>query len=235
MEQLDLLRNLEERHNSLNLYQKELLNLKNNLTINKTEEKIAYTEGKFIKLKSNQKKIEEKLKESNLRLNDYNLKIKEIEKSLYNGQIGDLKQLEYLSSENSKLKEIIDVTETEVLGFMNEVEDMNNELLEMEKALDDIKDKSNKLKGQYKITREDLESKIHLEEKEISTLENKIDLSLLNKYNTIRKSKKTGIAEVKDSICSGCNMLIPIALMDKLNSQSEIIRCENCGRILCKS
>lgn len=235
MEQLDLLRNLEEHHDSLNLYQKELLDLKNNLTINKTEEKIAYTEGKFIKLKSNQKRIEEKLKESNLRLNDYNLKIKEIEKSLYNGQIGDLKQLEYLSSENSKLKEIIDITETEVLGFMNEVEDMNNELLEMEKALDDIKDKSNKLKEQYKITREDLESKVHLEEKEISTLENKIDLSLLNKYNAIRKSKKTGMAEVKDSICSGCNMLIPIALIDKLNSQSEIICCENCGRILCKS
>jgi len=235
MEQLDLLMNLEEHHNSLNLYQKELSDLQNNLTIDKMEEKILYIEEKFRSLRSNQKKIKEKLKESNLRLNNYNFKIKEVEKNLYNGQTTDLKQLEYLMNENNKLKTIIDTTETEILEFMNEVEDMDQELLKMENVLYEIKDKNNKLKEKYEMKRKILESKIHLKEDEILVLEEKIDLKLLNKYNAIRRNKKTGIAEVRDSTCSGCNILIPIISMDKLNNQKEIAYCESCGRILCKS
>lgn len=234
MEQLDLLMNLEEHHNSLNLYQKELSDLQNNLTINNTEEKIVYIEGRFKSLRYNQEKIKERLKESNLRLNDYNFKIKEVEKSLYNGQTTDLKQLEYLMNENNKLKTIIDTTETEIIEFMNEVEDMDKELLKMENVLYEIKHKNNKLKEKYETKRKKLESKICLEEDKILILEKKVDLNLLNKYNTIRRNKKTGIAEVRDSICSGCNMLIPIISMDKLNSQEEIVYCESCGRILCK-
>lgn len=234
MEQLDLLRNLEEHHNSLKLYQRELFNLKNDSMINKTREKILDTEGKLLKLKSSQDKIKNKLNQSNSRLKDYNFKIIEVEKSLYNGEIKDLKQLEYLSYEKDKLKEIISDTETEILEFMDEVENIDEELSAMGGSLEDIKEKNDKLKNKYSILEKELMDKIKLEENEILTLENKIDVKLLNRYSMIRKSKGTGIAEVKDSVCSGCNMLIAKVLLDRLDNQNEIICCESCGRILCK-
>lgn len=234
MEQLDLLRNLEEHHNSLKLYQRELFNLKNDSMINKTREKILDTEGKLLKLKSSQDKIKNKLNQSNSRLKDYNFKIIEVEKSLYNGEIKDLKQLEYLSYEKDKLKEIISDTETEILEFMDEVENIDEELSAMGCSLEDIKEKNDKLKNKYSILEKELMDKIKLEENEILTLENKIDVKLLNRYSMIRKSKGTGIAEVKDSVCSGCNMLIAKVLLDRLDNQNEIICCESCGRILCK-
>lgn len=234
MEQLDLLWNLEEHHSSLKTYQKQLSDLKKDLNINKTEEKILNTEEKLLKLKSSQEMIKAKLKESNSRLKDYTYKISEVEKNLYNGEITDIKQLEYLSNEKDKLKEIISDTETEILEFMEEVEDIDKELLLMEKSLADIRDKNNKFKNKYKLLEENLKDKIQLEQNEIITFENKIDSNLLNKYNVIKKNKGTGIAEVKDSVCAGCNMLIPTILIDKLSNQKEIICCENCGRILCK-
>lgn len=234
MEQLDLLRNLEEHHNSLKVYQKELFNLKNDSMVNKTEEKILDTEEKLSRLKSSQEKIKDRLKQSNTRLKDYNFKIEEIENNLYKGQITDLKQLEYLNDEKDKLKEIISDTEIEIIEFMDEVENIDEELLTIESFLEDIKDKNNKLKSKYRDLEEDLKDKIKSEEDEIIALESKIDVNLLNKYNMIRKNKGTGIAGVKDTICSGCNMLIPTVLIDRLNNQKELIYCECCGRILCK-
>ncbi len=234
MEQLDLLRNLEGHHNSLKLYQKELFNLKNNSMINKNEEKIILTEEKLKRLKSGQEKIKDRLKTSNTRLKDYNFKIEEVEKNLYKGQIIDLKQLEYLNDEKDKLKEIINDTETEILEFMDEVENIDKELLTMEKFLEEIKDKNIKLKKKYCDLEEKLKGEIQLKKDKILALENKIDENLLNKYNIIRKNKGTGIAEVKDRVCSGCNMLLPTVLVDRLNNQKEIIYCESCGRILCK-
>lgn len=234
MEQLDLLRNLEDHHNSLKLYRKELLILKNDSMIDKNEEKIVDTEKRLSRLKSSHENVKDKLRQANIRLKNYNFKIEEVEKNLYDGQIIDIKQLEYLNDEKDKLKEIISDTEIEILEFMDEVEDIDKELLIMERSLEEIKDKNNKIKSKYNGIEENLKGKIRLEENEIITLENKIDASLLNKYNLTKKNKGTGIAEVKDSVCSGCNMLIPTILIDKLNNQNEIIYCENCGRILCK-
>lgn len=234
MEQLDLLRNLEEHHNSLKLYRKELFSLINDSMINKNEGKIQDTAEKLSRLKSSQENIKDRLRQANIRLKNYNYKIEEVEKSLYNGQIIDLKQLEYLNDEKDKLKEIISDTEIEVIEFMDEVENIDDELLTMENSLKDIKDKSMKLKKKYSDLEENLKEKIQLEEDEIISLENKIDADLLKKYNTIKKNKGTAISEVKDSVCTGCNMLIPTMLVDRLNSQNEIIYCEFCGRILCK-
>ncbi len=234
MEQLDLLRNLEEHHNSLKLYEKELFNLKNNLSANKTEEKIVDTEDKLILLRTSQEEIKKKLKSSNISLQDYILKIEEVEKDLYNGEIKDFRELEYLNDEKDKLKEIISDTETEILEFMVQVDIIEEELLMMEKSLYDIKDKNNKLKNKYRDLEENLKNKIRFEEDEIRTLESKIDVSILGKYNIIRKNKGTALVKIKNNICSGCNMLIPTILIDKLNKQEEIIYCESCGRILCK-
>lgn len=234
MEQLDLLRNLEEHHNSLKLYEKELFNLKNNLSANKTEEKIIDTEDKLILLRASQEEIKKKLKSSNISLQDYILKIEEVEKDLYDGQIKDFRELEYLSDEKDKLKEIISDTETEILEFMVQVDIIDEELLMMEKSLYNIKDKNRRLKDKYRDLEENLKKKIQLEEDEIRTLESKINVSMLGRYNLIRKNKGTAVAEIKNNICSGCNMLIPTVLIDKLNKQEEIIYCESCGRILCK-
>lgn len=234
MEQLDLLRNLEEHHNSLKLYEKELFNLKNNLSANKTEEKIVDTEDKLILLRTSQEEIKKKLKSSNISLQDYILKIEEVEKDLYNGEIKDFRELEYLNDEKDKLKEIISDTETEILEFMVQVDIIEEQLLMMEKSLYDIKDKNNKLKNKYRDLEENLKNKIRFEEDEIRTLESKIDVSILGKYNIIRKNKGTALVKIKNNICSGCNMLIPTILIDKLNKQEEIIYCESCGRILCK-
>ncbi len=234
MEQLDLLWNLEIHHNSLRTYKKELANLENTLMVKDIEEKLSDMKDRLSQFKSNQKRIKRKLRESENRLKDHNYKIKEIEDALYNGKTSDLRQLEYLSNEKDKLKNVINKTEMEILEFMEEVENVDNDLLKMEESFVIIKEKNIQIKEQYIKFKEDLINKIQLEEDNIKSLENIIDQELLDKYNKIRKSKGTGIVEVNNSACGGCNMVIPTILIDRLNNDNEIIYCESCGRILCK-
>lgn len=234
MEQLDLLWNLETHHNSLKTYQKELSDLQKSLSINEIENEIIDTSGKLNEFKFKQETVKRKLAEANRRLREYNYKIEEVERNLYDGNTTSPKQLEYLSQEKDKLKEITNETETEILEFMDEVENMDKELSNMDINLQDIKNKNTKIKRKYKLLADELTNKIQIKVDEIKHLEEKIEINLLNKYTTIRNNRGTGIAEVKNSACGGCNMMIPTFMIDKLNNNKEVIYCESCGRILCK-
>lgn len=234
MEGLDLLWNLEIHHNSLNNYYKELDNLKESLSINDSEKLIIKTEEKLNSFRSRQEEIKRKLIESSRRLKEYSFKIEETEDALYNGSTNNPKQLEYLSQEKDKLKEIISDTETEILEFMDEVDTIDEELSILDTNFKNIKAKNITLKRKNKLSIDELNNKIQTEVGEIKTLEEKIDKTILSKYIVIRNNRGTGIAEVKNSACSGCNMMIPTFMIDELNNNKKIIYCESCGRILYK-
>lgn len=234
MERLDLLWNLGIHQNSLKNYYKELEKLKKPLSINDSQDLIVKTEKKLNSLRSKQEEIKRKLTESSRRLKDYSFKIEETEEALYNGSTTNPKQLEYLSQEKDKLKEIISETETEILEFMDEVEIMDKELIIIDTDFQDIKNQNIKLEKQNKILVNELNHKIKTEIEAIKSLEDKIDKTILNKYTVIRNNRGTGIAEVKNSACTGCNMMIPTFMTDKLNNNNEIMYCESCGRILYK-
>lgn len=234
MEQLNFVWNLELHHNSLQTYRLELNKLENESIAMKTEKKLFKTKNNLEKLKVSQAQLQNKLRGSERKLRDYNFKVQEIEEALYNGQTKDIKQLEHLSREKDNLKEIIDNTETKTIEFMEEMETINGELSKMEELVDNILQENNKLKKHIAKMKEELIKKIGIEEDEIGKLELLIDKKLLDNYIKIRRSKGTAIVKVYDNICSGCNMVIPTILIDRLNSGKDIVYCESCGRILCK-
>ncbi len=61
-----------------------------------------------------------------------------------------------------------------------------------------------------------------------------IDDSLLATYEQVRKARKgVGLAEVVGgSRCSGCNVHLPIHVVQKVRKDSAVVRCPSCGRIL---
>ncbi len=61
-----------------------------------------------------------------------------------------------------------------------------------------------------------------------------IDKSLLGTYEQVRKARKgVGLAEVQGSNrCSGCNVHLPIHVVQKVRKDAGVVRCPSCGRIL---
>lgn len=233
MEQLNLLSSLETHHDLLKSYEKELLDLKNKLKLMELENRIRATEEKLKRVKIKRDETNKNLKSCNNLLVEYNYKIEEVEKNLYNGKTTDLKQLEYLSKEKDKLQEIVSNKETEILGLMDEIDLLDKEILEIEEILQKYKDRIIIQRRKYMVLEQKIKDKIKDEEKEILSLEKILDNVLLETYYSIKKNKGSGISIPQNGVCNRCNMVLPMILIDKLN-QGEIVYCENCGRILCK-
>ncbi len=67
-----------------------------------------------------------------------------------------------------------------------------------------------------------------------TVLEAKIERRALSIYNRIRKLLRGGLAvvQVEKGSCGGCFRLFPPQRRVEIRRQDQIIRCENCGRIV---
>ena len=59
-----------------------------------------------------------------------------------------------------------------------------------------------------------------------------IEPELLAKYKEIRQQSMPPVAKLIGSQCMGCNMGLPSAISRRIAEGSELVQCDNCGRIL---
>jgi len=165
------------------------------------------------------------LKESEYRL-------KRVEKSLYEENITDLKQLSYLDKERNDLLKEIEKIETEILLTLDEIEKLKEQLNEVEKEIDRLKQTYNKAVEEYNHLIEELNRKAEEILKISTQLHLQLTKSLYEKFKELNKIKGIAVVEVVDNRCGGCNMVLPWIILDKLKKEDEIVYCENCHRML---
>ena len=232
MEALDLLWDIESQWTLFDSYKIELEKLKDDSDVKVIEKKIQTLKRKLTSTKNKQEKSKIRLLELEKELKNNNFNFEELEKELYDGHTTDIKQLEYLNGEKDKIKDLIDNIEVEVIELIGTIEEADEEIKSIESELGEIIDQNSEIKDTHESKVEKINTKITSIEKKIKQLEGKIDDKLINEYNRIRKSRKSGIAELKDSVCLGCNITIPTFFMEKIKNTKDIFHCESCGRIL---
>ena len=70
-------------------------------------------------------------------------------------------------------------------------------------------------------------------QKNVEMIGSQLSPDILRRYKTIKKKHANPVAAIHDNRCSGCGMSLPMAAIKKLSSGTEMLECENCGRILC--
>jgi predicted nucleic acid-binding Zn-ribbon protein len=66
----------------------------------------------------------------------------------------------------------------------------------------------------------------------IAELRGKIPTPVLNHYDRLRARGKKGIALVRNQVCTGCHMRVPIGMITTLMHNLDIQLCDSCGRYL---
>src|ERR1700743_215977 len=69
-------------------------------------------------------------------------------------------------------------------------------------------------------------------EKQIAGLRAEIPEPILGHYNRLRARDKKGVAVVRNQVCSGCHMRLPIGVITTLMQDRDIQLCDSCGRYL---
>jgi predicted nucleic acid-binding Zn-ribbon protein len=65
-----------------------------------------------------------------------------------------------------------------------------------------------------------------------SALRGKIPQPILGHYDRLRARSKKGVAVVRNQVCSGCHMHIPIGQISIIMRGEDVQLCETCGRYL---
>ena len=66
----------------------------------------------------------------------------------------------------------------------------------------------------------------------MAELRTKIPSQILGHYDRLVAKGKKGITMVRDQVCTGCHMRVPIGGVMALKHGDDIQLCENCGRYL---
>jgi predicted nucleic acid-binding Zn-ribbon protein len=66
----------------------------------------------------------------------------------------------------------------------------------------------------------------------ITELRAKIPRQILNHYDRLAAKGKKGITMVRDQVCTGCHMRVPIGGILALKHGEDLQLCESCGRYL---
>jgi predicted nucleic acid-binding Zn-ribbon protein len=60
----------------------------------------------------------------------------------------------------------------------------------------------------------------------------KLPLPIVGHYDRLRVRGKKGVAIVRNQVCTGCHMRVPIGQITELMRGEDIQLCESCGRYL---
>ena len=87
------------------------------------------------------------------------------------------------------------------------------------------------LKAEYE--EESRSKKAELEEQraKAKALQDQVDSSLLDEYETIKKHITPPVARLAHGQCSGCNTSLPSAVLSRIKG-GALVECETCGRMI---
>lgn len=199
----------------------------------RAEEALAAALDKLNALKERQQSLESGLLDRELRLRGTEDERAAKSKQAYGGTISDPKQLSALEKKIAELGRTKDRLEEEILGLMEELEEAQAQVAAQQTAVDELERKTTAVKQRYEAETRRLRGELKDLQGTRDDLAGRIDAALLKQYDALRE--KTGglaVAAVRRGSCEGCRVSLPSGYAPRLQAHTELIRCENCRRIL---
>jgi uncharacterized protein len=124
--------------------------------------------------------------------------------------------------------------EADALPLMERLEAFAAEVASLEEKMAELQPKLDGMIADEKARVEGIEAGMVNLQQERSALAHDITPSLLKQYEQVRKAKRgVAIAPIVNSErCGGCNVKLPIYVLQKVSKGQEVTRCPSCGRIL---
>ena len=193
----------------------------------KSEESLQLVQDTKNKFSQNQKKrrvLEAELQDKKEKIEKYKRQLNEVKT---NKEYSSL--LKEIDDTNTK----IDALEEEIIGEMLSADDIEKEIKAADKKADEIHAELAKKKEAILEEKNKAEEKLKNLDAEKEELLPKIPSDQMKLFKQI-SSKKNGIvlSPLTDEFCTMCHMRVRPQMVNELIAGSQIITCENCGRIL---
>ncbi len=136
-----------------------------------------------------------------------------------------------LLNEVSRCRDTIRQYEVEISRIVKETD--SNEKLQRSVRLEaaNAKKAFDQLKSEYEEESKSKKGELESQRAKAKELMDKVDPSLLEEYETIKKHISPPVARLAYGQCSGCNTSLPSAILAKIKG-GALVECETCGRMI---
>ena len=178
--------------------------------------------------------IQHELSRSEIDVEQVVSRIEKDEKRLASGT-GTPKELEQIQHERGTLAKRRSELEEVELEIMVRIDDVSKRITDLQKQLASFEAELARVQSELEIEVRSLDSAKQSSLNAREALAPQIDKELLALYEKIRSSSDgLGAAQLVGDSCGGCHLKLNAAEMEKIKSLSddEVVRCEECRRIL---
>ncbi len=147
-------------------------------------------------------------------------------------EIISYKEMEHLREQIRILSSQMDALAEESLGLMEEAEKdaqaLEDERGQLEQRLAKLDQEMRKVQER----RQALESERATQQIERDRIAAQLPSHLLDHYERLREQLADPLVPVEAQSCGGCHLRLSETTVDRVRSEREVVRCENCSRFL---
>ncbi len=172
-------------------------------------------------------------KEAEWTLEELNRRLTTQEQRLYSGSISNPKELYTLQQEVQHLRAQQSRQEEMALEVMEAAETLQETVSRATEALQQAEEEWARSNAEGILRRDQLETKRQELQRKREQLAAAIDVELLKRYETLRRSKQgRAISKVEQNSCQWCRVILTPSELQRVRVSKELQTCSNCGRIL---
>lgn len=171
--------------------------------------------------------------EQELRLQEFDERIRRAEADLYSGRLTNPRELQLMQFEIEEAKRAREQMDTEMLQVWEQMETMKQDIDSTERDLQKLERLYEAHMADYRQRKAALESEIEFHMRERAELVAQIAPEPLERYQKLRERLGgTAVAIVEQKACSVCHTLLTPYILKRLQNEDVLIACESCGRLL---
>ncbi len=160
-------------------------------------------------------------------------KIKRNEEKLYSGRIRNPKELDSYRLEVEQDQKRKSPFEDQVLETMATLEDDERQLAEARRRLDEITAAWQAEQQSLLDQEKELTAQIARLKQERERVASQIPSDTFAAYDKLRRAKRgLAVVAIDRNACTGCRIALPMAVVQRVRKDMNLVNCPSCGRIL---
>lgn len=159
-------------------------------------------------------------------------KIKELERRLYSGKIGNPKELTSLQTEIEHLRRDMSAIEERCLEAIAATDDQRLAVAALESGLSAVERRGAEEKMRLGEEQSKVEALLTDLQSRRTSLSSAVSSANLARYEELRRTRKgLAVARIERNTCLGCRTSLPTSQVQSAR-QGQVAFCSSCGRIL---
>jgi predicted nucleic acid-binding Zn-ribbon protein len=162
-------------------------------------------------------------------------KATDVDKTLYSGTVRSPRELQGFQDDLSSLRRRQRQLEDEVLGFMEQLEPLDDELERRTRERAGLDAAASTMAEALDAVERELDREINAAERERTDALGPVPAELVNRYENLRLQQDgIAIARLVGNSCGGCHLKLSAVEIDRLKHEppDALVFCEECGRLL---